>query len=100
MSATEGRKDDGGKLLWRLLPIPPVREIVRVLTFGAVKYEPNNWKHVEPRHRYTDAMLRHITAWMDGERDDHESELHHLAHAGCCLLFILYFELKGESCLD
>lgn len=90
-----GRKEDTGKLMYSLVPVEPLREVARVLTFGAVKYEPNNWQKVpDPIRRYTDAMLRHIEAWRGGETFDKESGVHHLAHAICDAMFILYFELK------
>lgn len=92
----DGRKFDQNKPRWGLLPLKPMREIVKVLTFGADKYEEDNWKRVpHAKSRYYDAMLRHITDWKDGEILDPESGYHHLAHAGCCLLFILYFEITG-----
>lgn len=97
MSAPDGRKDDGGKLRWALLPFPALREVVRVLTFGAKKYAPWNWGRVEnPRERYFDAVLRHLDAWLSGEVTDPETGLPHLAHAVCSLLFLLGFEL-GET---
>ena len=88
-----GRKFDQGKPRWSLIPWKPMREIVNVLTFGSLKYDDNNWMKVEPS-RYKDALLRHITSWLEGESNDPESGYHHLAHAGCCLLFLLWFELK------
>ena len=33
-------------------------------------------------------MQRHIWAWKQGEQIDPESEIHHLAHAMCCLMFL------------
>lgn len=92
---TQGRKDDAGKPMYRLIPTRGLACIVNVLTFGAQKYDPGNWKDVpNARDRYADAMLRHIFAWLDGEILDPESGLHHLGHAGCCLLFLLHFELE------
>ena len=50
---SEGRKDDAEKPRWDLLPWGPVGEVVAVLTFGARKYAPDNWKHVPAaRERY------------------------------------------------
>jgi hypothetical protein len=96
MSAGAGAKHDHGKPRWDLLPWGPVGDVVAVLTFGAAKYAPNNWQHVdEPRGRYYAAALRHLAAWVDGERFDPESGLPHLAHACCCLLFLLWFERGG-----
>ena len=87
----QGRKTDAGKPRMSLLPWRAVGQIVQVLEFGAAKYEPNNWKHVQnARQRYFDAAMRHLLAWWDGERLDAESGLPHLAHAGCCILFLLW----------
>ena len=93
---TEGRKYDTGKPQWYLLPWMAVLEIVKVLTYGATKYDPDNWQRVpHAKQRYFDAMHRHIYAWWTGEPIDPETGFHHLAHAGCCLLFLLWFELNG-----
>lgn len=86
----EGVKFDSGKPMPRLLPPSALLAIARVLTFGAKKYSPDNWKHVAgAKDRYLDAMLRHILAYNSGEVNDPESGENHLAHAGCCLLFLL-----------
>jgi len=84
-----GRKFDGGKLEYGLLPPYALQETVKVLTFGAQKYERNNWIHVDDANRrYFDALQRHLWAWKMGENIDPESGLHHLAHAMCCLMFL------------
>ncbi len=89
-SQEEGRKDDSGKLRYDLLPWKSLREVVGVLTFGAIKYAPDNWRHVpDAKARYTSAFFRHVEAWRGGETHDPETGLHHLAHAICCLLFLL-----------
>lgn len=104
-----GRKDDSGKLQWFLLPLEPLREIVRVMQWAAYDkkpkpYGPNNWQHVQgAEQRYYDAAMRHLTEWWerfeagDADRTDHESKLHILAHVGCCVLFLLWFELKRAT---
>ena len=38
------------------------------------------------------AAMRHIMAFNDGEDKDPESGLSHLAHAACCIMFLLEFE--------
>ena len=38
-----GRKFDGGKLEYGLVPPLALKEMVKVLTFGAQKYERDNW---------------------------------------------------------
>jgi hypothetical protein len=90
-----GRKFDGGKLRYDLIPPLALAEMVRVLTFGAEKYEPNNWKFVDEAHsRYFSAMERHVWAWKSGEQIDPESGIHHLAHAMCCLYFLYEHDVK------
>lgn len=94
-----GLKFDSGKLLWHLLPWKPLEEVVKVMTFGAEKYEENSWQCVKPTVRYLDAAHRHIFAYETGEMYDGESKIHHLAHAVCCLLFLIWFDLfdKGKK---
>ena len=88
-ATTGGRKFDGGKLEYGLLPPHALEETVKVLTFGAQKYERGNWQRVpDAKRRYFDAMERHIWAWKKGEQMDPETGINHLAHAMCCLMFL------------
>jgi hypothetical protein len=88
-----GMKFDGHKPRWSLLPKGTVREIIEVLEFGAAKYAENNWQYVDDGHqRYYDALMRHMEAWWLGEKNDPESGMSHLAHAGCCILFLLWLD--------
>lgn len=92
----EGVKADAGKARWDLVPWAGMTEVVHVLTHGAAKYAPDNWKKVpDHRRRYLSAALRHMTAWALGEIRDAESGRPHLAHAVCCLLFLI--EREGEK---
>lgn len=94
----EGRKYDGDKPKLYLLPPRSILEVGKVLTYGAEKYDAENWRKVDDlQNRYTSAALRHIFAHIDGEKNDEETGLSHLAHAMCCLLFKLEDELLGES---
>lgn len=88
-------KHDSGKPMYSLIPPKAELEMVKVLTFGASKYSPNNWKNVNDLNRYVDAAMRHIAQFRIGETLDSESGLHHLAHAMCCLSFIV--ELDDDS---
>ena len=83
-----GMKFDDNKRDFTLLPWPAVEEIVKVLEFGAKKYARDNWKNVEA-DRYVKAAFRHLIAYSQGEENDKESGLSHLAHLGCCVLFLL-----------
>ena len=92
----EGVKHDQGKARLDLLPPRSIEAVGHVLTHGATKYAPDNWRHVEGwRWRYAAAALRHVFAWLRGERLDEESGLPHLAHATCCLLFLLELDEGG-----
>ena len=95
----EGIKYDSEKPKMNLLPPKAIVEISKVLTFGAAKYDAENWRKLDDlQNRYTAGALRHIFAHMDGEQLDPETNLSHLAHAMCCLLFKLEIELEnGKS---
>lgn len=94
--AKAGVKYDSGKPQWSLLPFRALTKVVEVLTYGAKKYAPDNWKRVpDARRRYIDAGFRHFTAYATGETHDPETGKHHLAHAVCCLLYLIAFDL-GE----
>jgi hypothetical protein len=91
----DGRKFDGGKLRYDLIPPFAQEAMVEVLTFGAQKYAPDNWQLVpDSKRRYFAAMERHIWAWKKGEEVDPESGIHHLAHAMCCLAFLYEHDVK------
>lgn len=85
-------KDDSSKLRYGLIPPAVLAEEAAVMTFGAQKYSPDNWRKCEDPSRYVDAALRHFEAWRGGEALDPESGLHHLAHARCCLAFLMELE--------
>lgn len=93
---TVGVKYDTDKPQWSLVPLAAMTEVVDVLTYGAKKYAPDNWKKVpDARRRYIDACFRHFVAYASGEKNDPETGKSHLAHAMCCMLFLLAFD-KGE----
>ena len=95
MTTSEGLKYDSEKPKMNLLPPKAIVEISKVLTFGAEKYDAENWRKLDDlQNRYTAGALRHIFAHMDGEDLDPETNLSHLAHAMCCLLFKLEIELE------
>lgn len=94
----QGVKHDGDKVRWSLVPKGVLEVVLRVLEFGAKKYAPDNWMRVpDARNRYYDAMMRHIDAWWKGEAVDPETKESHLGHAMCCLMFLMWFEIKGDK---
>lgn len=96
-----GMKFDGDKPRMDLLLDGCPNALLRisdVLTFGAKKYAAHSWHTVsEGKTRYKAALLRHLTAHAQGEVNDPESGLPHLAHAACCSLFILELEQRDSE---
>lgn len=92
-----GTKHDAEKSRYDLVPWGAMESVVRVLTYGARKYEPDNWKHIDsPRARYIAAGLRHLAARARGELIDQESGEPHAAHAVCSLLFLIWHDHHSE----
>lgn len=90
-----GTKFDAGKIPLNLLPTPAIEEIAKVLEFGAKKYDAYNWAKGMAWSRLIASALRHLFAWSRGEDKDPETGLSHLAHVGCCVLFLLQYELSS-----
>lgn len=91
-----GRKYDNGKLRWDLVPPQAIEAVVAVITYGASKYDDDNWRKVpNGRRRYFAALMRHAWSYARGEKCDDESGLPHLAHVGACVLFLLS-PLEGD----
>ena len=92
VAANTGVKLDAGKPQMELLSAIATLEVAKVLTFGAKKYASHNWRGGIKYSRLLGAAARHLFAYIGGESKDPESGLSHLAHAACCLMFLLEFE--------
>jgi hypothetical protein len=96
-----GSKYDSGKLLFECFMgdlAPVIKGVVRVLTYGAVKYKRASWQSVpNAKQRYLDAFYRHMNEYHSGSHIDDESKLPHLYHAVCNLMFITWFEIKENN---
>lgn len=90
----DGRKYDEDKDPWHLAPFDAFRAIVRVLAYGAKKYEPRNWERGMDWSRIFSATQRHLTKWWEGEDIDQETGMSHLWHAGCCIVFMIAYESR------
>jgi hypothetical protein len=53
-----------------------------------------NWSRVKG------ALDRHLIAWWMGEDKDPETGFSHLWHVGCCVLFLIAYELRGAGLDD
>ncbi len=98
VSSTAGRKDDQGKNRLDLIEPEFIEGVGKVLTFGAEKYEENNWQKVDnAENRYYAAAMRHLLAWRKGEKIDPESGLNHLDHVACNIMFLQHFEKEDDE---
>lgn len=84
-----GLKLDGGKPPIHM--IPPIAIILeaQVMGHGAEKYEENNFRKGIDSTRLISAAMRHILAYSIGQTVDQDTYIHHLAHARCCLAFLI-----------
>lgn len=75
--------------IWQVLPRWVVLLVGRVMQVGAAKYGAFNYRESNVwAMTYVDAIERHMQLWQDGEDDDPETGVSHLAHviAGCAIL--------------
>lgn len=94
-AATGGQKGAKPERI-SLIPWEGVRLISRASHFGSTKYDdpkvgPYNWRRGYAWSLSYDALQRHLGAWWDGEDNDPESGLSHLAHAGWHVLALIWF---------
>lgn len=87
-----GIKHDQEKPDMSLLSSIALTKLAQVMTFGKKKYSAHNWRGGIEWDRVLSACMRHITAYNGGEDKDPETGLSHIAHAMCCLMFLLEYE--------
>jgi hypothetical protein len=64
---------------------------------GALKYGRSNFRVIGVRASiYVDAARRHLAKWFEGQDDDPDSGLPHLAHALACLAILVDAEEAGN----
>ena len=71
-----------------------ILQVSEVLAFGAKKYADRDWEKGMSWGRPFGALMRHMWAWWGGEQKDAETGFSHLAHAGCCLMFLMAYESR------
>jgi hypothetical protein len=100
----ENPKDRIGQTKPPLHLIPPAAEVLEsiVMGLGAKKYGgPFNWRSAKVRATvYIAAAKRHLAQWLDGESNDAESGVSHLAHARACLGILLDAQATGNMVDD
>lgn len=87
-SPVEGLKFDQDKPRMDLLDPSFTIGVAKVLTFGANKYEANNWRKGIQFSRLISAIHRHLAAIQQGEFIDPESGEPHVYHIGCNIMFL------------
>ena len=69
-----------GKIRHDLIPSWPIDELAKVYSYGASKYDSDNWrKGLKWRKDVIGPLKRHLEKWIRGEKIDEESSCHHLA---------------------
>lgn len=70
--------------------------LAKVLTDGARKYKPGNWKLCKDPGRYLAAAIRHSRALKRGEVTDPDSGSPHVDHILTNLMFLYHFNLQKQ----
>ena len=69
-----------------------IKAVGKVRTYGLKAYpDEQGWRN-EPKQRFIAATMRHFEAYRSGEILDPESNMPHLWHAACNLMFLIEME--------
>lgn len=93
----EGTKYDNGKPILALVPASLDEAVGDILTLGAKKYSPNNWKKGIDYTRIVSSLKRHLNQFYQGNLIDEESGKPHLHHAACNIAFLIEYEGNPEK---
>lgn len=95
----KGTKDDIGKPdylgILTELELSFLIDCAKVLKHGRIKYTKDNWKKDLEPERIQKALLRHLVAYVNGEKLDKESGISHLCHIYANCQFLHYYDNKG-----
>lgn len=95
-----GLRYNKGKIKWGLVPFKALEPMVRVLEFGAGKYEPFNWAKGLSYVEVCESLQRHLYSFMNGEDNDKESKIHHIGHILCNAMFLSYMVITNKGTDD
>jgi hypothetical protein len=96
-NASVGLRFNEGKPRWSLVHFNSMLPMVRVLEFGAQKYDDHNWKKGLVPKEILESMMRHTADLMDGITHDKETGLPHIGHIQCNAMFYSYFTETEEG---
>lgn len=80
-----------------LIPVEPLTKLAEHYGKGASKYEDRNWEKGYPWSKSYAALLRHLTAWWDGEDVDEESGSSHMTAVAWHAFALMFFEMHRKS---
>lgn len=73
-----------------VVPASSLLVLGQVMALGASKYGRFNWREKSVAATvYTDALERHLIAWMAGQDEDSESKVSHLGHIMACACILI-----------
>lgn len=102
LQSPAGKRDDGGKLSWHLVPVPAMVAFCKVWHAGGLKYGDENWRGGLLFSRIYRPMMSHLNKWLCTDSSyDKELGTHHLMMVawGCFVLY-MYEVVFGRSDLD
>lgn len=93
----QGAHYSSGKPPLALIPRSGTRALAEVFAFGATKYAMHNWRKGILWSELLNSAKRHLDDFIDGEDNDRESGITHLAHAAWnCFAVIEYLTTHTE----
>ena len=93
----KAKRFNKGKPQYSLLHLKSLESVVRVMEFGANKYDRDNWKKPMDLKTIEDSLTRHLVAINNGELIDEESGELHMGHIGANVIFWLYQYNKNNK---
>ena len=85
-----GERKNEGKLKWSLVSWKALIPMVKVLMFGAKKYDDHNWKKGLKYTETLESLQRHLISFAEGVDKDEESDIDHVGHILCNAMFLSY----------
>lgn len=95
-----GDRFNEGKLKWSLVSWKALEPMVKVLMFGATKYDDHNWKKGLKYTEIVESLQRHLNSFIEGEDNDKESKISHIGHILCNAMFLSYMFLFRKDLDD
>lgn len=92
-------KDSVGiaKVPFSTIPAQVMAEVGLAMLEGSLKYGRHNYRVAGVRASvYYDALLRHLTAWWEGQDLDADSGLPHIVKAAACLVVLRDSQIRGN----